>query len=223
MIGAFPRDIDGLADFCSLAEGLDATAVASKLDVESTLCLMATDIIVVAEQVASSWRSRLNKAQKVYLTLREIGKPAHYSVVYERYNRLFFEDDPTENSIHAILGREEYGVVWIGVRGTYALREWGYERPSKGLFEAVAEIVDKRYRETGRPVPMLVIEAEIGRYRSLVKPASLTIAAHCNPALQHTSKDSFVPRVPDAEDEVELAADELDRILQDFEKRKGTR
>jgi hypothetical protein len=112
-------------------------------------------------------------------------------------------------------------VVWIGVRGTYALKEWGYERPSKGLFEAVADIVENRYEATGTPVPFAVIAAEMGKLRRVVKLSSLTFATHCNPRLRRVSGDSFVPRAPDDEVVEEIAEDELDRILQEFEDHLG--
>ena len=126
-----------------------------------------------------------------------------------------------EHNIHALLSWEGHGVVWIGVRGTYALEEWGYEHPSKTLFDTVAEIVEERHGATGKPVPFTVIAAEMGKYRPLVKDSSLAFAAYCNPRLKRVSKNSFVPRIPGDEGQEAIAADELDRILQEFEGRTG--
>jgi len=221
LLGASRQDAEALDSVWSFPDAMDVETLASRLDSESGLCLKGTDLIAVGEAIGRARRKRLNKAQKVYLALREIGSPAHYSTVAEEYNRLFPHDPSTERSIHAVLGREEYGVVWIGVRGTFALDEWGYEHPSKGLFEAVTEIVTNRYNATTRPVPFAVIAGEIGKYRRVVKLSSVTIAAHCNPSLKRVAADSFIPRPPGDEYQEEIAADELDRILREFESRSG--
>jgi hypothetical protein len=109
-------------------------------------------------------------------------------------------------------------VVWIGIRSTFALKEWGYEHPSKSLFDSVTEIVEERYKETAQPVPFGVIVAEMGKSRQIVNPSSLTIAAHCNPSLRRVGKESFVPKEPTEEIREEVSAEELDRILREFEK-----
>ena len=153
--------------------------------------------------------------------MRAIGRPAHYSEITEVYNALFPDRPATEHNIHSFLSREEHGVVWIGVRGTFALKEWGYERPSKSLYEAVAEVVQKRWKETGKPVPFTVITAEIARYRKVVKPSSLIFATHCNPRLRRVSNDSFIPKDHVDKTQDEVSADELDKILQEFQKRSG--
>jgi hypothetical protein len=216
ILGASPKDSATLERPEWSPDEIEADAVANHLDSGGQLCLANTDLVVLAETIAGLRRKRLDKSQRVVLALREIGKPAHYSAITAMYNRLFPRAPSTENNVHAILSREQHGVVWIGVRGTFALKEWGYKRPSKRLFDAVAEIVDKRYEATGKPVPLTVIAAEIGKYRQVVKPSSLTIAAYCNPRLHLASKATFVPRAPSDQAQDEIAEDELDRILQEF-------
>ena len=110
------------------------------------------------------------------------------------YNSLYPDHKSTEHNIHAMLNREKYGVVWIGIRSTFALKEWGYERPSKILFNKVTKIVEKKYKETTRPVPFTVIVAEMGKYRQVVKHSSITIASYRNPNLLHINKNSFIPK-----------------------------
>jgi len=110
---------------------LDADAIAHRVEAEGQVPLVDRDVNVLAETVAQFRRSHLLKAQKVYLTLRAIGHPAHYSQIAEVYNSLFPEQPSTEHNLHQILTRKRYGVVWTGARGMYTLKEWGYERPAQ--------------------------------------------------------------------------------------------
>ncbi len=150
-----------------------------------------------AESIVKFCLKRLNKEQKVYLALRTIGKPAYSAKITEVYNSLFPEHPSTEYNIYAVLGREKYGVVWIGIRSTFALKEWGYEHPSETLFNTVTKIVEEKYKETTRPVPFTVIVAEMGKDRQVVRNSSLTIASYRNPNLRHIGKNSFIPKKPE--------------------------
>jgi len=202
----------------SFQERIDASFIATCL-VKQQLCLIESDLKTLAESLVQFHRKRLTKRQKAYLALRAIGKPAHYSEITEVYNSLFPNEPSTERNLHVVLNDEKHGVIWIGIKGTFALKEWGYERPTERLFDIVTEIVEQKYKETGQPVPFTVIVAEMGKRRQIVKPASLTIAAHCNPSLRHVGKNFFIPKEPGEEIQEEIAAEELDRILREFEKK----
>ena len=167
-------------------------------------------------------RSKAILKSKAYLALKEIGRPTHFSEVADIYADMFPGECPSEHSIHAILLREQHGVVWIGSKGKFALEEWGYERPLISIHDAVAEIVIQKYEATGNPVRLNVIQAEIGRYRKLVNPNSIMIAAYCNSRLTNVYNDYFVPK--EADDVAsEADTDSLDQILKDFEeKMKGS-
>jgi len=216
-----PRDLTTAESHRWFPDGIDVDTIANRLDSECRLCLIDADLRVLAENIARFRLKRLRKTQKVYLALHAIGRPAHYSEITEVYNSLFPDRPATERSIHSVLSCEEHGVVWIGVRGTFALKEWGYERPSKSLFEAVAEVVQKRYAETRKPVPFTVITAEIAKYRKVVNRTSLIFAAHCNPSLRRISNDYFIPKGPGEQTQDEVSANELDKILQEFQKRSS--
>jgi len=220
VLGTNRGDIAALESRLPAGE-VEATCIAGHLDAEGGLWLVDRDVMLLAQCMAQFRGQHLTKAERVCLALREIGKPAHFSTITEVYNRLFPDALSGENAVHAVLGREECGVVWIGIRGTYALEEWGYEHPSKSLFDAVAEIVEKRYEATGKPVPLAVIEAEIGKYRRVVKFSSLTIAAYSNPRLRRVSKEAFVPGSPGDRLQEEVSEDELDKALGEFEDRLG--
>lgn len=207
----------------SLSEKVDAFSIAAYIESQSWVPFTKQDVIKLAKSLARSHRKHLDLDQRVYLALHSIGHPAHYSDITRTHNTLFPEYYTSERNVHAALNREPHGVVWIGIRGTFALQEWGYERPSKSLFEAVAEIVQQKFNKTGKPVPFTIIAAEISKYRKIVKPSSLVFAAHCNPRLQRVSQDSFIPKSSD-QDHEEITLDELDKILKEFEKSKvGTK
>jgi len=190
-------------------------SIARRLESEAKVPLVDSDVRLLADSVASWRQKRLKAPQRVHLAMKAIGKPAHYSAIAEMHNIMFPERTTSVRNIQGTLGRGEYGIVWIGVRGTYALEEWGYERPEATLFETVAQIVSERHQATGRPVPLTVIRAELGKRRAMVKPASFAIATYCNDDLRRVHGDCFVPRGV-AADEEELLDDRLDRVLREF-------
>jgi len=219
VLGASSKDFAWLKSSKWSPDKMDADSIAKRLEAKGRLSLIDSDVKALAERVAQFRRKRLRASERVCWALRSIGRPAHYSKVAEVHNSLFPDRVATERSIHAILLREEHGVVWIGRRGTFALKEWGYERPSKSLFDRVREIVGRIHEDTGKPVALSVIMAEIGRYRRLVNPNSVAIAAHCNPDLRRVYKDCFVPRGSNDQAQDEISAEELDRVLREFQER----
>ena len=225
VLGISPEDLQSSRSTTDLGqEEIDIDSIVAWLQSEMHLCLTYADLRALGEDIAQSREKSLakslTKTEMVYLALRTIGRPAHYTEVTEVYNSLFSDEPSTPHNVQALLGRKKYGVVWIGLHGTYALREWGYQRPSKGLFDAVTEIVQERYKNTSQPVPFAVIVAEMGKRRQVVNPNSLTIAAHCNPELIRVGRDSFVPKEFSEETKEQISADELDRILKEFENKE---
>ncbi len=197
----------------------DLNEIASSIVASNEIPIKADDVLTIAKSIQKAPQApRFTKVQRVYFTLKHINKLAHYSEIAEVYNTLFPEDISTEHSIHAILLREDMGIVWVGIRGTFALAEWGYERPSKTIFDTATEIVEQRYVKTGTPVPFNVIVAEIGKYRKVIQPSSVVFATYCNQKLERVSGDYFIPKT-DGEEEKDISKDELDRILEEFERR----
>ena len=216
LLGVLPEDIILPKSNSLIPKYVDVASIISHWETKGRLCLIESDLQILAESIAWFNRSHLNKRQKVYLALRTIGKPAHSAKITEVYNSFFPDQPSTEHNIHAVLSHEKYGVVWIGIRSTFALKEWGYEHPSETLFNTVTKIVKEKYRETAQPVPFTIIVAEMGKYRQVVRNSSLTIASHCNPNLRRIGKNSFIPKKHDEETKEEIYAEELDRILRDF-------
>ena len=177
--------------------------------------------------IAEKKRSHLNKGEKIYAALQHLVKPSHYSEVTEVYNRLFPDDPTSEHNIHAILSHcskpdiEKYGIVWVGLKGTYALKEHGYERPKLSIFAAVTKVVADKYAETEKPVHISVITAELGKYRQFVNPTSLAYATGANQHIEQVAKDYYIPKDSEQEAKVEDAASVLDRKIREFQAARG--
>ena len=135
-----------------LSKSLQITELSTPLEafrqqMASLACgLIDHDIISLTEFAIQRQRAGLNKIERVYLALRAIGQPAHYREVAKKYNTIFPEDKSSDRNIHAALNRRELGIVWVGRRGTFALEEWGFRQPEKGLYETVTDIVIAEYR-----------------------------------------------------------------------------
>jgi hypothetical protein len=199
----------------------DAMATASKIESIGKFSLLDNDIAIIAEDIFDYSKSHQTKTEKVLIALKRIGKPSHYTSIAEVYHSIFPNDHMSLHAIHALLGKEEHGVVWIGIRGTFALSEWGYEHPSKGLFDSVTEIVNDVYSKTHQPVPFQMIVTEMGRYRKVARLTSITIAATCNPYVTPVENHCFVPANISWGEEVQEAPADLDNLLRDFEQSKN--
>jgi len=197
IIGIIPEDILVIKPKGLLLDYIDSVSIINQWEAQGQLFLIKRDLHFLAGHIIRFRLTRLYKEQRVYLTLRTIGKPAHSTKITEVYNSLFPGHKSTEYNIHAVLNREKYGVVWIGIRCIFALKEWGYERPSETLFNTITKIVKEKYKETIRPVSFTMIVAEMGKCRQVVKHSSLTIASYRNPNLRHIDKNSFIPKKPE--------------------------
>jgi len=178
------------------------------------------EITKIVQSLSSQVVKHFNKMDRVYETLKQIGTPSHYSYITDIYNDIYPHDYSAEHTIQSTLLRDTERVVWIGLRGTYALKEWGFERPSLTLFDTITEIVKRRYLETGNPVPINVIQAEIGKYRRIVNYASVFFASYFNQDIVNVYKDQFIPReystnVPEGEKDTD--SELLDKVLRQFE------
>lgn len=208
----------------SIDTNISAESIAGIIKVQSGIPFTPGDLETIAELLREKPLRHITKSEKVYQILKQIGKPSHYSEVAESYNDIYPEDTSTERVIHAILTREENSIVWIGIKGTYALKEWGFERPSLSLFNTVKEIVVRNYEETKKPVSFLIVQAEIGKYRKVVNRNSLFMASYFNPEIKIVNKDKLVPSSEMQEERSikDVSAEDLNRVLENFEiKTKG--
>lgn len=107
-------------------------------------------------------------SDKIYLVLKKHGNPIHFTAITEQINRTRFDHKvahpPTVHN-ELILDRR---FVLVG-RGTYALKEWGYE---PGV---VADVIAKILARAGRPLSRDEIIDEVGKQR-LVKKGTILLA-----------------------------------------------
>jgi hypothetical protein len=152
------------------------------------------DLIDISKRILNYRRLKVQATQRVCLTLKKINRPAHYSEIAEIHNNIFPENSTSEHNIHSYLLREELGVVYVGVRGTFALKEWGYKRPEMKLYDQVESIVNSVFEKTKRPVSFNTICAELGKCRSLVNLNSIKMSIYLNPKLERIENTKFIPK-----------------------------
>lgn len=152
------------------------------------------DVADLAVVLSRQLPRRCRKMERLYMVLKSFGRPAHFTEIWERYNQWFPWDTSTLRSVHGMLDREDLGIVWIGRKGTYALREWGYKRPDLSYEDMVLEIVTRKYEESGgRPVHETIVIAEASKYRRDANIVSVLTALSRHLALRRDGH-FYVPR-----------------------------
>lgn len=148
----------------------------------------------------NEYRSRHISKTRPYMlreALRTLGRAAHFSEIADVCNHMFPENQATTHNWHASLGRqdaERLGIVWIGTKGTYGLKEHGYSRPDSDLFVAVADIVAARFANTLQPVPFDFVMAELSKQRRELKRSSVTMALAFNDRVESVGRDEYMPK-----------------------------
>jgi hypothetical protein len=169
------------------------------IDEVKGLALTHVDKHIISRVISKKVRSGLALPEIIYFGLERMGRPAHYTEITKACFDLFPERNITPRNLHAVLCRDpksqlgEFPWVWTGARGIFALKEWGYTKPKYKLHDAVFEIVKHKYSKTGKPVNFAIVQAEIGKYRKIVKESSLILACYCNDKITAIGKDQFVP------------------------------
>jgi len=116
-------------------------------------CLRAHPQIEIDEDgLCSLEKWNRHRLQKIVLALKQIGEPAHYSVIAERANAMLpVEQRGTPRNIHAELGRRTDLFVRVG-HGIFGLKEWGL--PDDG---SLANAAYRVLSEAGKPLHIEVI------------------------------------------------------------------
>jgi len=118
----------------------------------------------------NNWREITPKTinDKIYLILKNSGKPMHFAEIADRINQINF-DAKTANAatVHNELILDEKYIL-VG-RGLYGLKEWGYQKGT------VAEVIEKIMAESGQPLSREeVINKVLGQ--RMVKKATINLA-----------------------------------------------
>lgn len=107
-------------------------------------------------------------SDKIYLVLKKHGKPMHFTEIAEAINRTGFDHKKAyPATVHNELILDKRFVL-VG-RGTYALREWGYQ---PGV---VADVIERVLRSAGEPMAKEKIIEQVLKQR-VVKPSTVALA-----------------------------------------------
>jgi hypothetical protein len=90
-----------------------------------SVVLCMSDTQHIHRQLDGSWciYRKEHRNDRILSVLRQIGQPAHFTEIAERYNQMYLDRPRSAHNVHAVLGHgEEF--VRIG-RGKYGLAEWG--------------------------------------------------------------------------------------------------
>ena len=105
--------------------------------------------------------------QKAYLVIREVGKPLHFREVADLIYRYKLSEKETHpQTVHNELIKDDKFVL-VG-RGTYALREWGYQQGT------VKDVIENILKSSKTPVPQEKIIRKVLSIRN-VKEATIII------------------------------------------------
>jgi hypothetical protein len=119
---------------------------------------------------ANEWREINPKTinDKIYLILKNHGKPMHFVEIAEKINKIAFDEKEANSAtVHNELILDSKYIL-VG-RGLYGLKEWGY---SKGT---VAEVIEKILKAAGQPLTRDQITDKVLEQR-LVKKATIILA-----------------------------------------------
>lgn len=159
----------------------------------------------------------IKKTDIVYIALKEIGRPAHFVEISKVCKRLFPKVDfLNPRNVEATLSRtdKKFPWVWLGSRGIFALKEWGYSRPDKTLYNEVFDIIKKFYSDTGKAITFTRIYAEVSKKRKYFNKNSLVIICGTHPKIKEVKKNKYIAS------EIEIKKEEKSLLdLNDLDKK----
>lgn len=124
-----------------------------------------------------------NIRDKIYVILRETGKPLHFSDIAKHIHGSDFKrKNVTTQAIHNELIKDGRFVL-IG-RGIYALKEWGYTTGT------VADIIVEVLKESGEPMHRDTIVEKVLNKRQ-VKETTVLLNLQSKPQFKRTKKATY--------------------------------
>ena len=195
--GDLSKYLDYLADDISYQSNCNPQRIAEMLPFLSKSDL---DRMCVAEEEYQSKRVSVGwtRPRMLLEALRSLGRAAHYEEIAEKCNDLFPDNQLTIRNWHAGLTQpssEKLGIVWVGRKGMYGLKEHGYSRPSKDIFDSVVEIVNRTHSRTQQPVSEEVVIAELRKERRELNINSVKMALGFEDRLEAVSTGKYIPRI----------------------------
>jgi predicted Zn-ribbon and HTH transcriptional regulator/DNA-binding phage protein len=124
-----------------------------------------------------------NIRDKIYVTLKENGKPMHFNQISEAIkDSTFKRKDVTTQAIHNELIKDKRFVL-IG-RGIYALKEWGYDKGT------VSDIITEVLRKEGKPLHRDEIVKRVLKSR-LVKETTILLNLQGKSQFKRVAKATY--------------------------------
>ncbi len=135
-------------------------------------CICANDkLIYRGNNVYGLKKWERHYQDDIILALRRLGQPAHYSEIAKSINEgLLLERHITPRAVHIRLMQNPDLFVWVGLRGTYGLKEWGVER-ALTYEESLMQV----FEEAARPLTYQQILAQMPKFRPYYEEASLVL------------------------------------------------
>ena len=204
-----------LHDTDTYLEAVIASSGFSAMDKLQFLSRRDSELISDAEQsyLAAQIAKKRPRRYMLREALRVLGRAAHFTERAELCNQMFPDNQASVHNWHSALNRpdsEALGIVWMGVKGTYGLKEHGYTRPEVGIFEAVARIVEEQFAATQRPVSEETVLAELGKHRREFRRGSATMALSFNERLVSVGNGQFVPKASGEDNSTTVKLPEYD-------------
>ena len=138
-----------------------------------------------------------SRPRMILEALRSIGHVAHYQEIATKCNELFPDRQTTIRNWYGALSRdnmEELGIVWVGRKGMYGLKEQGYTRPTMGLYDVIPEIVEREFLRTKQPVTDQVVIAELRKDRKELDLTSVTMVLGFSNRIEPLGSGKYVPK-----------------------------
>ncbi len=155
------------------------------------------DRVAIAEKEYRDKQVVKTRYRMLREVLRSLGRAAHFTEIAELCNRMFPENQASIHNWHAALGRPESearGIVWIGTKGTFGLKEHGYERPDTGLYDAIPKVVENEFAKTGRPVAEETVIIEMRKQRRELSIVSVKMVLSLSDKILPCGTGNYLPK-----------------------------
>lgn len=112
-----------------------------------------------------------NVVDNIIIALRTLGKPSHFTKITEIVNTsIDKEKHVSVRTVHSKLCLYQKLFVWVGIRGTYGLKEWGIERSLTYI-----DAIDTILRDIGHPLSFEEILGEFPTVRKFYDEKSINL------------------------------------------------
>ncbi len=135
----------------------------------------------------SNWSHFNPRTRKdmIICAMRDLGTPAHYSLITQKINQIFGTNF-SENHIHSALGLYPQEIAWIGQKGIYGLVEMGAERVASYI-DAVKDIL----HEANNPMYLDDIVNKVSLLRQCKKSSVLLTLTYNDKLFASFGKDLY--------------------------------